>query len=69
LDPERAEDLSQSAFRLICAQMITKAMSKGKLEKRKPSFEDCEPVHNGIGVTHWLPPESGIDSEKRRRKR
>jgi len=49
--------------------MIAKAMTKGKQKKHKSSLEDWEPVHNSIGVTHWLPPESGIDSEKRRRKR
>ena len=32
-------------------------MTKEKKEKQdERSLEDWEPVHDSIGVTHWLPP-------------
>jgi len=42
---------------------MSKEKSKEPSKKDEPSLEDWEPVHDSIGVTHWLPPRRCVNCE------
>jgi hypothetical protein len=50
-----------STMVVICLDVIACSLSKESKEEpeKKGPFLDYEPVHDSIGVTHWLPPRKG----------
>jgi len=42
---------------------MSKAKSKEPSKVDELSLEDFEPVHDSIGVTHWLPPRRCVNCD------